>query len=160
MNEIINDLIAPQLSKNIHIVVLDDGDTFGPIYGAHVIMNAVLSDEENTGEFDLNEFSKTYAITDLLKSHITFESLRNNPVFSYNFSKPYQNVLDRWNEFIFEIFNDWQDRMIDSDSKCPPRNSPKFISYVEKYYNYEVFCDESDENQALIDITCSGFCNL
>ncbi len=156
MIEANKNLNISERNEHAHIVVLDDGDTFGSIDGAYVIMNALLNNEDSKSEFDLDEFSKSYAISDLLKSHIIIESLQKKSYFSSISSQKYQEVLDRWNEFVFEIFRDWQDQMIDSDSECPSRNNPKFITYVDKKYSYEVFCDKSVENKALIDITRSG----
>jgi hypothetical protein len=68
----------------------------------------------------------------------------------------YSNVMNRWNELVMDIYEEWRDDCIENDAGCPSIDSDSYEDYVEVNYCYEVFTDSAIENKALFDITTSG----
>lgn len=136
--------------EHMHIIVLDDGETYGGIKEAFVILNAINDDEE----FRLDECSQKYSVSELISAYLANQATVKNLQLNLSAtSDEFEEVLNRWNELIQDVFNDWQTRMIDNDTSCPPRNNPNFEDYVEDHYGYEMFCDISDANKAIVYIT-------
>ena len=65
----------------------------------------------------------------------------------------YEGVIDMWNEMVLEIYESWRDWQIANDVNCPDPFDPKYHNYKEENYSYEIFCETSEENKALIYIT-------
>ena len=68
----------------------------------------------------------------------------------------YDYVIDKWNELVMEVYEEWRDDCIDDDANCPDEDDEEYEDYVEYHYSYDEFIDTTIENKALFDITRFG----